>query len=355
MNKFCILRLHQFDRLEEFQQLLQGNRDIQYPQRDCEEDELHCRIEDVPGFPLTDLKTLEFDDEVVNYLYFIGHIETQKRVAPYDGNGRLKPRDERVDHFAPGVLVFENRNRVFAIVFCGATNGKRVMKKLFPSEVFGLIEPCEDGLTEDLLYWLFKHYIDVPDDPLSEGHEIFVIALESYRGTTRDNANAVTGEGSRISTILGTLAFLFNNEKLKSLRPQIQYMDEAVSVELRLTGTFALWPNTYNGEYFRGLTGIEKQNALAIYVFLQMLPSIVECYNTSTENQEWSPQLKIDFVRRLGSMIRQRVDAELVRIEEESRGTVDIPPVGNEEESGGIVDIPPVENDEDEGIDEFDE
>ncbi|WP_342716289.1 hypothetical protein AAG068_25560 [Bacillus paramycoides] len=340
MNKFCILHLHQFDSLEEFQRLLQENRNIEYPQIGCVEDQLYCSIIDVPDFPIADVTTLEFDDELVNYLYFTGSIETQKRVGPYDNHGQLKPREERVSKFSSDILVFENRNRLFAIVFCGATNGKKVMKKLFPSVTFGLIEPFNDGLTEDVLYWLFKHYIDVPDESLSEEQDIFVTALESYMGTTRDNVNAVKGDGTRISTILGTLAFLFQNDKLKALRPQIQYMDETVLVEMRLTGTLTLWPNSYVGNYFRALTGIEKQNALAIYVFLKILPSVVECYNNNIDNQAWSPQLKIDFVKRLGSMIRQRVDAELIRIEQESRG---------------LVDIPLMENDEDEDIDEFDE
>lgn len=102
-------------------------------------------------------------------------------------------------------------------------------------------------------------------------------------GKTKDNLNAVRGEGNRISTILGTLAFLFNSEQLKALRPQIQYENESMLLEVTLTGTFKLWNNFYRGRVFRTLNGKEKENALIIYAFLIILPLIVESYNESIE------------------------------------------------------------------------
>ncbi|WP_394532813.1 hypothetical protein [Priestia aryabhattai] len=134
-------------------------------------------------------------------------------------------------------------------------------------------------------------------------------------GKTRDNVNALRGAGSRISTILGTLAFLFSNEELKALRPSIQFESEKVLVEFGLTGTFKVWPQEYRGNHFKQLTGEYKENAIVIYIFQWVIPILIQCYRENCENNKWSPQLKIDFLKGLGAMIRDEVDKMLVKIE----------------------------------------
>ncbi|USK74791.1 hypothetical protein [Peribacillus frigoritolerans] len=319
MIKFGVLQLHQFNRLEDFLQVLLDSQRIVQPLRSLPEENLNYEARSIEGFPLREPKVLRFNEKEVRYIFFSGYIETEKRIEPYDESGQLRNREERVTPFASDILVFQFENNLYAATLCGFTNGKKLMKLLFPQEQYGLIEPVDYKLTEDVLYWLFKHYIDTPDNALSENNELYVTALKSYMGKTKDNLNAVRGEGNRISTILGTLAFMFNSEQVKSLRPQMQYENESMLLEITLTGTFKLWNNTYRGRAFRTLNGKEKENALIIYAFLIILPLIVESYDESIEANEWSPQLKLDFVKRLGSEIRQRVETELQRIEHDSR------------------------------------
>lgn len=319
MIKFCVLQLHLFNSLEDFQQILLDNQRISQPLRSVPDENLNHEVQTIEGFSLRHPNVLRFNEREIRYIRFNGYIETEKRVEPYNEAGILKDREERITPFSSEILVFQEGNNLYASTLCGVTNGKKLMKLLFPQEQYGIIEAVNHELTEDILYWLFKHYIDTPDNVLSENYQLYVTALKSYMGKTRDNINAVRGEGNRISTILGTLAFLFNSEQLKALRPQIQYETESMLLEITLTGTFKLWNNSYRGRAFRTLEGKEKENALIIYAFLVILPLIVECYKESSAANEWSPQLKLDFVKRLGSEIRQRVETELQRIEQESR------------------------------------
>jgi hypothetical protein len=89
-------------------------------------------------------------------------------------------------------------------------------------------------------------------------------------------------------------------------------------VEIGLTGTFKTWPKAYRGNYFRTLTGQYKESAVAIYIFQWIVPLLIECYEENCRNNQWSPQLKVDFLMRLGTMIRDEVDNVLLKIEQES-------------------------------------
>jgi hypothetical protein len=52
---------------------------------------------------------------------------------------------------------------------------------------------------------------------LSEDPKIMIKSWTGYRGTTQDSVHKLTGEGERISAILGTLAFLFMDDPFKTL------------------------------------------------------------------------------------------------------------------------------------------
>ncbi|MFJ5622932.1 hypothetical protein ACIQD3_09375 [Peribacillus loiseleuriae] len=316
MKSFSIFNFHNFDNLAIFIETLPASIAISRDLVGLENESLQSGIRNIDGFNYNEHENIQVENEHIQYIFFEGFTERARKPEYwYIENDRLKDREERINPIQTNFVVFSHDNNIFAIVFAGINRGKALIKDIFPAETWGNVEPVIPHLNEDLLYWIFKRHIDLPDESLSREHQVFVTALESYMGKTRDNVNALRGEGSRISTILGTLAFLFNNENLKAVRPQIQYGNESVLIELSLTGTFKFWVNAYRGIWTRNLTGDRKQNAVAIYIFVKIIPLLIECYNENLRNNEWSPQLKVDFLRRLGTMIRDRVNTELARIE----------------------------------------
>ena len=317
---------HNYTRLENFIDVLNAHLSIERcapTWANWEEGRLISEVKTIPGFDTNEHKTIQFSGKTVQYIFFEGYTERAKRLSPEEQeNSPL--RDDRINSMSSNFLIFECENQVYGIVFSGITYAKPLVKDIFPSEIWGNVEPKEFELTEDLLYWIFKRHIDLRSDSLSENHQVFVTALESYKGKTRDKVNAVRGEGSRISTILGTLAFLFDNEELKVVRPKIQDGNEVILVELSLTGTFKYWPKLYRGSWTGTLEGIEKQNAVAIYIVVRLIPLLIECYDENKRKNEWSPQLRVDFLKRLGEEIRDRVTDELNRIEQGMNQNLDL-------------------------------
>ncbi len=209
MQRFSVFQFHQFESLETIQTTLNGNREQCYSVRDWQEqDHLVSRVREVQNFSISEHRTLQIGNRNIQYIFFNGYTERARKCEYFNALDQLINRDDRVNSFNANILIFECNSMVYGVFYCGIARAKQLVKDIFPSETWGNITPVEHNLNEDLLYWIFKKYIDIPDEPLSQSAQIYVTSLESYMGKTRDNVNAMRGEGSRISTILGTLAFL---------------------------------------------------------------------------------------------------------------------------------------------------
>ncbi|MEK5036911.1 hypothetical protein [Sporosarcina sp. FSL K6-3457] len=315
---FSIFEFYQYSTLQNIQVDLIAAQDIEREVKGYSES-LISGIREKEGFNIQNPETLQIENNNISYLFFEGYTERVKDLKNWQiENGVLRDREDRINPYQSNILVFEANSKVYGIVFSGINRAKAITKDCFPAETWGHVLPVENKITEDLLYWIFKRFIDTPRESLATEYQLHVTALESYMGKTRDNVNAMRGEGSRISTILGTLAFLFNNEELRAIRPAIQHGNEKVLLEIGLTGTFKTWSNAYRGQHFRTITGQRKENAIAIFIFLKILPSLAECYKYHKDKDQWSPQLKVDFLKRLGTMIRDEVDSVLIKIEQEN-------------------------------------
>ncbi|MEK4739911.1 MULTISPECIES: hypothetical protein [Bacillus] len=276
---------------------------------------LSSSITEIPNFNLANPEVIEFSGREVKYLFFNCSTERARKEEYWYGfEGLLKPREERVNQYQAEVLLFEYNNEVKCIVFKGVTLAKTILTDCLPIDRWGERDVAQLPVTEDLLYWIFKRYIDLRQSPLSPQHNMYVTALKSYAGKTRDNVNAMRGMGNRISTILGTLAFLFNNENLKAVRPQLQYEGEVMLIEVSLTGTCRIWEEEYQGRWLMH-GGNRLTNILAMYCFVVIIPNLIDSYRENIARGVWSPQLKVEFLQSLGNEIKDQVDAELNRLQ----------------------------------------
>lgn len=179
--------------------------------------------------------------------------------------------------------------------------------------------------------------------PTSHHNDLFVTALKSFTGKTRDNVNAMRGNGNRISTILGTLAFLFNNENLKAVRPQLQFNGEVILLEVSLTGTCRIWEEEYQGRWLL-LDSERLINNIVIYIYVVLLPALVDSYRDNVTRGVWSQQDKIEFLQRLGNEIKDQVNAELARLQIED--VPDDEEINDEEDVLDLFDVTEEEDDE---------
>lgn len=313
---FSFFNFHDIQDLDVFKDKLISHVPITKNSERYNNEPLTSRVNVLEDRPLSDICELHMNAERVRYIIFEASTERVKDFSNwFTSDNILKAREDRVVPLTVKILAFQIENQIICAVFSGIQSAKIIIGNCFPHENWGQTSPIDSGVTEDTLYWIFKRHIDSPRENLSRQNRLYITSLESYMGKTRDQVHAVRAEGIRISTILGTLAFLFNNEELKSIRPAIQFGNEKVLIELTLTGTMKTWPLHYTGPAFQHLVGLEKEIALIIFIYHKIIPNIILSYNDHIQSNSWSPQLKVDFIRRLGNIITEKVNEVLVSLE----------------------------------------
>lgn len=265
-----------------------------------------------------DIKSVHIESSEIKYIFFGSVVEKLKNVKEpnkwfLSDNVTLKPRDERVKPFTSDVLLFEKDEQIYGILFSGITVARQIISKAFPVETWGKISRLDLNINEDTLFWMFKSYIDFDSKELSNRTPIKITAIRSYLGKTRDEINTLRGKGEKISAILGTLAFLFNNDKLKSITPELQYKGEVFLVEISLNGTFKTEESEYEGAFLE-LDKNKKKVSIVIYLALILLPKIVDAYKENIELNKWSKEVKFSFIERLGGLIKDSVEVQLENI-----------------------------------------
>lgn len=270
------------------------------------------------GESFNNIKSVFIESKHIKYIFFGSVVEKLKYAKEPNrwfltDNSTLKVREERVRVLNSDVLLFEKDNEIYGILFSGVSVAKQIIVKAFPTDIWGKANIMNLDINEDILFWMFKTFIDFEAKELSNKNPIKITAIRSYLAKTRDEINTLRGKGEKISAILGTLAFLFKNDKLKSIMPELQYKGEVFVVEISLNGTFRTDEVEYDGVFLE-LDKISKKISIVIYLSMILLPKLVEAYKENIQSNKWSKDLKIDFIERLGVMIKESVDTELEKM-----------------------------------------
>ncbi|HDR4582818.1 hypothetical protein [Bacillus paranthracis] len=316
MKTFSMWEFHEVQNMQAVQGFIREHNHLETAVN-WQDTPLTSTVQPIHGFDWENPEVIEFGGREIRYIFFNCTTERARKEEYWYGlEDNFLPRAQRITPYQSEVLLFEYENSVKCIVFKGFNQARTILNDCLPTGVWGERSKANLPITEDLLYWIFRRYIDVRQNPLSNQHDMYVTALRSYAGKTKDNVNAMRGMGNRIPTILGTLAFLFNNENLKLVRPQLQYEGEVLLIELSLTGTFRIWEEEYEGRWLLQ-ENRRVVNAISIYCFLVIIPTLVACYQENINRGLWSPELKLEFLQRLGNEIKDQVDAELERLQME--------------------------------------
>lgn len=321
MITFSFWNFESFNSISQVIELLEENKkvDINIDEKQWTHKAPVSEFKDIDGYGINSIKNVSFNNKNIKFIYFEGFAERPVHKNSWlDENGIIKERADLINDYKCNIILFEYNLSVHGVFFRAKSTAERIIKYIFKNEIWGNITEKLFGINEDLFYWIFQRVKDYSDEPLYRNSDMNISGLQSYIGKTKDNVNAVRGEGDRIAAMLGTIAFLFNNESLKAVRPEIQYKGNKILVEMSLVGTFKLWDSKY--VVVGDLVDTDELTQLfkmVIYVSLELIPKLIECYKMNVVEKQWSPQMKLYFLKTLGNEIMQKVNVELKTIKEQ--------------------------------------
>lgn len=219
------------------------------------------------------------------------------------------------------VLIYELDNSLKIIAFRGFTTANKILKYFFRNISWGGISSQKPDINEDLLYWMFKLIIEKSTkDSLDENNTLYIHSLKRYRGSSKDQGNTLTGEGDRISDILGTWAFLLDND-VKLLKTRIIYKNSQIPhsliIQIQLTGTLKFDISSYSGD-FTNLYSDENELIVASSILITefIIPLLIDSYQNALKDSSWCPPVKLDFIDRISRKIIDRVKNEVVYLKQ---------------------------------------
>lgn len=307
MIKFSNWLLSGFSDIDNVYEVLVKNRFI-VNEVEWDDRNLEYRINEKEDMPLEIREILVCNN--TRYIMFNVTVERQKR-----GWNDFEVFEDKFNLHSEDVLIYEHNRSIKMIVLATKKNAERIIKYMFPEDIWGHIEE-DNQITKDVLYWVFNRLREYRNEELADGTELYLTGLISYMGKSKDEINAVRGSGVRVSALLGTLAFIFNNDNLKALRPEFQYRDHTVITEIHLDNSNKIFETYYRGE-FEELDSIERNIAILLFTCKAIIPTMIRCYNINRENNSWSPQIKLNYLQQIGISIKETVERELNNIAEE--------------------------------------
>lgn len=254
-------------------------------------------------------------NEKFKYIFVNALVERPRRKVK-DENNKFLDRVDRVNTVTSDALFFEHGNSVYCAVYMTpGTKVNTVIKELLKEEIWGSIThlPTDYHILDDTYYWILSKFLSGGKN-ISGNPKMTIEAFTGYTGTTADNAHSMSGEGERISAMLGTLAFIFGNDQLKSLKLNVTYKDEYLFFDLGNKGNVQIFENDYDGRFCVG--GPEKEKVLiTLLLYKIVIPRILECYQNTIDSGEWSTAKRTEFIRGTGNEIIDRVQKELDELE----------------------------------------
>src|SRR5699024_3568555 len=235
---------------------------------------------EIENDPITD-ESLEFKFSV-NQSYNVKLLDENKKVLflefrneklsdKHKYNPDIKKRIRRNDS---EIVLFEEGTTIFRSPLRGKnfTTGSLIRTALNINKDKILLNN-DFEFNDDFFYWIFNRYLN-NDGTISSNDEFLeVTSLTSFSGETRDTVNKIVGDGTRISEILWTLAFLFTNETLKSITPEIKHqvktseesVSEIIKLDLTLTGSYKIDISNHIGSRLFTSDTHEKTCYLILY------------------------------------------------------------------------------------------
>lgn len=319
MEKFSSWKPSAKKTLDEYIEWLENNREI-ISDIEWEDEPLRSRIISLNGE--NPFKKYVFDtDNEIEYICFGVELERAKNRKSWNyANGELKPREDRINNTESRILIYGKDTDMNIVVFSPEKTASMIMNVFFHEKSeWGIRSRRHTNINDDMFYWLFKRFRSYNEDKLSSNSDLYITGLEGYMAKTREDRNVFRGVGHRVGAMLGTLAYLLSNHELRSLKPELQHDSQVFKLEISSNNSYTILDGGYEGKFnyvFKG-KDFEKMYNIIIYIDLYIIPKLIAAYKENIENNLWSRQFKLDFLKDIGGEIADRVNAEVEKIQSE--------------------------------------
>lgn len=251
------------------------------------------------------LNNRDIDYNLIKYSY--------DQVSPGD-----QPVEDRSVHKDGFIIIYWNGSHVSYIISRNS-DGLRILRKMLKYSGKNEIIKNVFEIDSDFFVWLIskvyigENIIETQNEILGN---IFLDTIKGFKGDTEDLLTKVSASGESVINIISTLSFLLESKNLNQIKIDLEYRKHA-NIELVLDnkGTISTDLLQYQGEDDT-LSSDEKLARVYLVIYIEILPILLQAYNSEKENNEWNAQKNIEFLKKVAEDLSDKVENRIKVLEE---------------------------------------
>lgn len=245
----------------------------------------------------------------------------------------------KFDYVTPGSQPIEDRtfkNEGIIIPYFNGTSinyiinrnsdAQKILRKILKYTGRSEIEKNIFSFDNDFFIWLINRVYtnEISIEPINEElHSISLDAIKGFKGNTEDLLTKVAANGESVMNIISTLSFLLESRNLHQITVDLQYSNHQ-SIALVLsnksnnanTGTVSIYDNKYQGILEDETNPNILLPKLFLLVYLEILPILIQTYNSDRDNDRWSESANITFLKKVAEELSEKVEVRVSSLEE---------------------------------------
>lgn len=236
------------------------------------------------------------------------------------GRQPIEDRTTQKDGF---IIVFKNGENINYIINKNS-DAQRVLRNMLGYTGKSEIEKNMPPIDSDIFMWLIdKVYSqeNVIESNSAILHDVSIDTVRGFKADTEDLLTKVSADGESVMNIISTLSFFLESQNLKQIKIDIAY-DAHNNIELVLTNrpTVATSMENYMGDLG---TLDNKDLAIAqllLIIYIEVLPSIIQAYESEISLGLWDNDKNIDFLKRVADDLQRKVEEKIKMLKMVSGG-----------------------------------
>ena len=213
------------------------------------------------------------------------------------------------------IIVYNNGSGINYIIDQNSS-AMKLLRKLLSYTNRNEIEKNSFELTNDFFIWLIyrAYHANYNIEMVPENQELKIASIKGFKGDTDDLQTKVSASGETVMNIISTLSFLLESSNLNQVKLDLNFTEHPNISLLLQKGTVNAYFNDYVGTYESEEQLEQKISKLYLTIYLEILPMLVQEYNTDIGNDLWNREVYIDFMKNVAETLTQKIQTKIVSL-----------------------------------------
>lgn len=227
-----------------------------------------------------------------------------------------QPLEDRTVKKKGTIIAYKTENAINYIIDQNSS-AQKLLRRLMSYGGKNEIEKNTFNLTNDFFVWLINRVYNsngIIETVTADGTQLQLEAIKGFRGDVEDLQTKVSATGESVMNIISALSFLLESNSLRQIRVDLSLTGHENINLLLQKDVVKIEVNEYQGKY-ESDDHNEKIAKLYLMAYLEILPILMQEYNTDLLNEEWSKARYSQFLRTVADDVKNKIESKIDSID----------------------------------------